>query len=54
MLTFNKEVLDMFHQNVTCGRCVSEASVRMNPIRILAGLRVVLVCRENLLPMILL
>ena len=51
MLTFNKEVLDMFHQNVTCGRYVSEASVRMNPIRILAGLRVVLVCRESLLPM---
>ena len=50
-LTFHKEVLDMFHRNVTCGRYVSEASVRMNPIRILAGLRVVLVCRESLLPM---
>lgn len=49
-LTFNKEVLDMFHRNVTCGRYVSEASVRMNPIRILAGQRVVLVCRESLLP----
>ena len=41
----------MFHRNVTCGRYVSEASVRMNPIRILAGLRIVLVCRESLLPM---
>ena len=41
----------MFHQDVSCNRHVSEASVRMNPIRILAGLRVVLVCRESLLPM---
>ena len=54
MLTFNKEVLDMFHQDVSCNRHVSEASVRMIPMRILAGLRGVLVCRENLLPMILL
>ena len=44
----------MFHHDVSCNRHVSEASVRMIPMRILAGLRVVLVCRENLLPMILL
>ena len=40
----------MFHQDVSCNRHVAEASVRMIPMRILAGLRVVLVCRESLLP----
>lgn len=40
----------MYHDNVNCNMVLSEASVRIIPLSILAGLRVVSLCNSDLLP----
>lgn len=44
MDTFNKEVLDMCYENMNRNAYAIEASLRLRPLDILAGLRVVVLC----------
>lgn len=44
MVTFNKEVLDMCNERIDAVKALSGASVRITLVKILAGLRVILLC----------